>query len=136
MITTHVRYFAGKLRFSIDLQTQDASGRKRVTYKVRIARMLRHKWKKMGLSSLAELCVEKVWKTMVWAVCNGEVFVLRASRSVRTTTWWRNRSAWCMKWGPLNVTCWKHKWGFHNRDVTWDTLMAKWAGSDEDWIQT
>ena len=40
-----------------------------------------------------------------------------------------------MKWDPLNFTCWKHKWGFHNRGVTWDTPMARWAGSEEDWIQ-
>ena len=29
--------------------------------------------------------------------------------------------------GPLNFTCWKHKWGFHNRGVIW--------GSGEGWIQ-
>ena len=66
-----------------------------MTYKVRTARMLRIRWKKMGLSSLAELCAEKVWKTMVWAVHEGEIPVLKALRSVigwRTTVWWRNRS--------------------------------------------
>ena len=40
-----------------------------------------------------------------------------------------------MKMDPLNVTCWKHKWCFHNRGVTWDTPLARWAGSEEDWIQ-
>ena len=39
-------------------------GEEWVAYKVRTARMLRLKWKNMGLSSLAELCAEKVWKTM------------------------------------------------------------------------
>ena len=75
---------------------------------------------------------------MAWAVYESEVPVLKALRSVvewRTTAWWRNRSAWGMKWDPLNITCWNHKCGFHNRDVTWDSPMARWAGSGEDWIQ-
>ena len=42
---------------------------------------------------------------------------------------------WGMKWDPLNISCWKHKWGFHNRGVTWDTPMARWTGSEADWIQ-
>ena len=95
------------------------------------ARMLRTRWKKLGVPSLAELCAEKVWKMMAWAVCDGEVPVLKALRFVtgwRKTAWGRNRSAWGMKWDPLNITCWKHKWGFHNRGVTWDTPMARWAG--------
>ena len=36
---------------------------------------------------------------------------------------------------PPNVTRWKHKFGFHNRGVQWDTPMSKWAGEGEDWIQ-
>ena len=42
----------------------------------------------MGLSSLAEMCADKVWKTIAWAVYEGEVPVLKAQRSVigwRTT---------------------------------------------------
>ena len=53
-------------------------GEEWVTYKVRIARMLRTRWKKLGLPSLAELCAEKVWKMMVWAVFYGEVLVLKS----------------------------------------------------------
>ena len=49
---------------------------------------------------LAELCAEKVWNTKAWAVCNGEVTVLKALRFVTT------RSAWGMKWEPFNFTCW------------------------------
>ena len=30
-----------------------------------------------------------------------------------------------MKWDPLNITCWKHEWGFHNRGVTWDTPIGQ-----------
>ena len=34
-----------------------------------------------------------------------------------------------------NETRWKHKFGFHNRGVQWDTPMSKWAGERKDWIQ-
>ena len=57
-------------------------GEEWVAYKARTARMLPIKWKKMALSSLAELCAEKVWKTMAWAVYKGEVPILKALRSV------------------------------------------------------
>ena len=50
----------------------------------------------------------------------------------KMTAWW---STWGMKWDPLNIACWKHKWGFLNRGVTWDTPMARRAGSGEDWLQ-
>ena len=92
----------------------------------------------MGLSSLVKLCAEKYWKTMAWVACEGEVPFLIALRSVigwRTTAWWRNRSAWGMTWDPLNVTCWKFKWSFHNRGVIWDTRMARMGGFGEDWMQ-
>ena len=36
---------------------------------------------------------------------------------------------------PYNVQRWKHKVGFHNRGVRWDTPMAKWAGEGNDWIK-
>ena len=123
-----------RLPFRPKMQT----GEEWEAYKARTARMLRTRWKKLGLPSLAELCAEKVWKTMAWAVHEGEVPVLKALRFVigwRTTAWWRNKSAWGMKWDPLNITCWKHKWGFHNRGVAWDTPLARRAGSGEDWIQ-
>ena len=72
-----------------------------VAYKAHTARMLRIRWKKMDLFSLEELCAETVWKTIAWAVNEGEVPVLKALRYVigwRTTAWWRNMSAWGMKW--------------------------------------
>ena len=34
-----------------------------------------------------------------------------------------------------NVTRKKHKVGFHNRGVQWDTPMSRWAGEGKDWIQ-
>ena len=40
-----------------------------------------------------------------------------------------------MKTDPANATRWKHKFGFHNRGVQWDTPMSKWAGEGKDWIQ-
>ena len=38
-----------------------------------------------------------------------------------------------MAWDPYNVQRWKHKFGFHNRGVQWDTPMARWAGEGNDW---
>ena len=32
---------------------------------------------------------------------------------------------------PTNVARWKHKFGFHNRGVQWDSPMSKWAGGRE-----
>ena len=29
----------------------------------------------------------------------------------------------------------EHKWRFHNRGVIWNTPMARWAGSEGDWMQ-
>ena len=40
-----------------------------------------------------------------------------------------------MVWDPCNVQRWKHKVGFHNRGVQWDTPMATWAGEGNDWIK-
>ena len=62
----------------------------------------------------------------------GEVLVKRALRDVlgwRTSTWWRNRSAWCMKKDPANVTIWKHSdvevGGRRERlDAAYDTRTA------------
>ena len=45
----------------------------------------------------------------------------------------RERIPW---WDPYNVQRWKHKVGFHNRGVQWDTpMMARWAGEGKDWVQ-
>ena len=40
-----------------------------------------------------------------------------------------------MKKDLANVTRWKHKFGFHNRGVQWDTPMSRWAGEGTDWVQ-
>ena len=89
----------------------------------------------MGLASLADLCAEKIWKSMSWVGYDGAVPVVKALRAViewRTTAWWRTRSAKGMCENPANATCWKHKWVFHNRGVTWDTPMARRAGHQDD----
>ena len=52
-------------------------GEEWVSYRSRTARMLRIKWKKMGLSSFEELRAGKVWKTMAWAMCDGLIFYVR-----------------------------------------------------------
>ena len=109
-----------------------------ITYRARTVRVMRAKWKEMGLASLADLCAEKIWKSMSWIGYEGTVPVLKALRKViewRTTAWWRTRSAKGMSEDPTNATCWKHKWGFHNKGVTWDTPMTRWAGQKDDWIQ-
>ena len=97
----------------LTLRPKMLPGEEWVTYKRRTARMMRIQWKEMGLTSLAELCAEKIWKTMAWVGYDGTVLVMKALRSVidwRTTAWWRTRSAKDMKDDPLNVICWKHKW--------------------------
>ena len=43
--------------------------------------------------------------------------------------------AWSMWVERLNVTRWRHKWGFHTRGVMWDTPLAKWAGNGDDRFQ-
>ena len=66
----------------------------------------------------------KIWTTMTWAVYMGDVPIMRALRSVpgwRTTAWWRSWASWCMAWDPTDVIRWKHKVGFHNRGIQWDT---------------
>ena len=73
---------------------------------------------------------------MSWAGYDGPVPVMKALRTViewRTTAWWRTRSTKGMSDDPTNVTCRKQKWGFHNRGVTWETPMARWAGPNNDW---
>ena len=115
-----------------------------ITCRARTVRVMRAKWKEMGLASLADLCAEKIWKSMSWVGYEGTVPVVKALRTViewRTTAWWRTRSAKGMSEDPANATCWKHKWGFHNKGVNvgytsdkmgWaerrlDTTMEEWA---------
>ena len=38
-----------------------------------------------------------------------------------------------MAWDSYDVSRWKHKFGFHNRRVHWDTPKAKWAGAANDY---
>ena len=40
-----------------------------------------------------------------------------------------------MAWDPYNVQRWKHKVGFHNSGVLWNTPMARWAGEGNDWMK-
>ena len=122
----------------LTLRPKMLPGGKWVAYKASTVREMRSRWKEMGLALLADLCAEKLWKSMSWVGYDGTVPVMKALRTViewRTTEWWRTRSTKSMSEDPANATCWKHKWGFHNRDVTWDTPMAPWAGQKNDWIQ-
>ena len=36
--------------------------------------------------------------------------------------------------GPIVVTRWKHKFGFHNRGMQRDTPLLKWVGEGQSWI--
>ena len=62
-----------------------------------------------------------------------KVFPLFHAR--RTTAWWRSGTSWGMAWDPTNVTRCRHKVGFHNRGIQWDTPMARWAAEGNDWIK-
>ena len=96
-----------------------------VVFRKRTSGEMRVKWRTMEFTSTAEKNVERVSKTMAWATYDGDVLVVKALRSLlrwRTTTWWRNRSLWKMRVDPMNVSRWKHKCGFHNRGVVWNTL--------------
>ena len=109
-----------------------------VTFKIRTSRFVRVCWRKTGLPLLTEKNANKIWTTMTRAAYDGDVPSMLALRSLigwRTTAWWRSRSSWCMAWDPYNVQRWKHKVGFHNRGIQWDTPMARWAGEVKDWIQ-
>ena len=109
-----------------------------VNYRIRTARSLRIKWKKMGLPLLTEKIVDNIWMTTNWAIYDGDVPTMKALRSIlvwRTTAWWRSRSSWGMATDPTNVTRWRHLFGFHNRGTQWDTPMAKLAGEENDWVQ-
>ena len=77
---------------------------------------------------------EYTLRGMMWAD-NYWLLALRSILGWETTAWWRSRSSWGMTWDPYNVQRWKHKVGFHNRGVQWDTPMARWVGEGKDWIQ-
>ena len=109
-----------------------------VGYRMRTSTSLRKSWRKKGLPLLTEKIASKIWTTMTWAVCDGDVHILLALRSFlvwRTTAWWRSRASWGVAWDPYNVQRWKHKFGLWNRGVQWDTLMARWTGEGNDWIK-
>ena len=100
--------------------------------KIRTSRFMRLCWSKMGLPLLTEKIANNIWTTMTWD--GGDVPILLALRSIlgwRTTACWRSRSSWCMTWDPYNVQRWKHKVGFHNRGVHWDTPMARLDASHD-----
>ena len=74
-----------------------------MAYKARTARMLRTRWKKLGVPSLAGLCADKVWKMMAWVAREGEVPVLKALRfgiGWRTTAWWEEQECVEHEVGP------------------------------------
>ena len=107
-------------------------------HRIRTAKSLRNKWKKICLPLLVEIMVDKFWMTTSWALLDGDVPIMKALRSIlewKTTTWWRSRSAWKMATDPTDVTRWKRKFGFHKRGVQWDTPMSKWAREGNRWIQ-
>ena len=109
-----------------------------VEYRKRTSGRMRAKWRKMQLATTAQKNVEKVWKTVAWAVYDGDVPVMKALRSIlswRTTAWWRHKSAWGMRVGPTSASGWKDTWGVHTRGVVWDTLVVRWAGEGHDWVK-
>ena len=107
----------------------------RVTYKIRPSRFMGICWRKMGLPLLSHKIARKIWTTMTWAVYDGDVTVMLALRSLFGCGERLHGSSWGMAWDPNNVQRWKHKVGFHNRGVQWDTPMARWAGEGNDWTE-
>ena len=90
-----------------------------------------HKMEENGPADDGRKNSGNIWETLTWAIYDGEVPVMRVLRSIlgwRTTSWWRNRSVWSIKKDPAHATRWKHKIGFHNRGVQWDTPMSMSAG--------
>ena len=67
----------------------------------------------MKLPVMAENNAERVWKTMAWATCDGEVPAMKAQVHA------------CATYECLNMETTS---GFHNTGVVWDTAMARWAG--------
>ena len=108
-----------------------------VGYKIRTSRFMRVCWRKMGPPLLLKKIANKIWTTVTWAMCDGDVPMLLALRSILCwrTTAWGSPSSWGVTWDPCNVQRWKHKVGFHNRGVQWDTPTARWAGEGKDWPQ-
>ena len=122
----------------VTFRPRTKAGEEWVEDRKRNSKEVKAKWRKMQLPTRAVKIAEKVWKTMAWASCDGDVLVMNAPRSTlrwQMSTWWRNRSAWCMRADPINVSRWKHKWCFHNVGVVWDTPMARWAGDGRDSAQ-
>ena len=109
-----------------------------VGYKLRTSRFIRVCWRKVGLPQMTEKIANKIWTTMTWAVYDGDVPIMLARRSIlgKENDCMVEKSIFLgMTWDPYNVQRWKHKVGFHNRGVQWDTPMARWAGEGKDWIQ-
>ena len=99
------RYWETKI-LRLTLRPKMLPGEEWITYKARAVRVMRAKWKEMGLASQADLCAEKIWKSMSWVGYDGTVPVMKALRTViewRTTAWWRTRSAKGMSEDPLTM---------------------------------
>ena len=92
-----------------------------------------------GLPLLTEKIANKIWATMTWAVYEGDVPIMLAL----FVPFWGGEQLlsgeaehlWGMAWDPFYVQRRKHKVGFHNRGVQWDTPMARWAGEGNDWVK-
>ena len=57
----------------------------------------------MGLPLLTEQIANKIWTTMTWAICDGDIPIMQALRShlgLITAACWRSRSSWGMAWDP------------------------------------
>ena len=114
-----------------------------VTYKIRTSRFTRLCWRKVGLPPLKETIATKIWTTMTWAV---PLLTEKIADKILTTVMWAMYDgerqhggevdpSWGMEWDTYNVQRWKHRVGFHNRGVQWDTPTARWAGGGKDWIE-
>ena len=74
-----------------------------VGYRKRTAHSLRIKQRKMGSADDNRKIVDEIWTTMIWVVCDGEVYGHEGPSFCswwRITSWWRSRSAWIIKKGP------------------------------------
>ena len=59
--------------------------------------IVKEKLEEDGLLLLTDKIASKIWTTMTWAVCEGDVSIMRVLRSTlgwRTTAWWRSRASW------------------------------------------
>ena len=62
------------------------AGKEWVEYEKRTSSETRAAWRKMNPPTVAEKNAEKVWKTVAWAIYDGDVLVMKALRSI--LRWW------------------------------------------------